>query len=196
MRLVNSFLTIIFLTITAPFHFLAASLPGRQSIATGWILNMLCNVLTFPAVMTVFYFIAFILGKSYGPLNITTTTSITSPSFALPLLSLDNSFIRILLAFGALIATPSIPDIICRTIGRVGPAGQLLGQEIGGNVRGGQGYLGQSQGRLGAVSQDVRGLFPSTGGPAWNPKLNNGAGGWAFPNVPGKAQKAWGIFKP
>ena len=58
LRLINNFLTIIFLTITAPFHFLVASLPGRQGIATNWILNMLCNVLAFPAVYAVLYFVA------------------------------------------------------------------------------------------------------------------------------------------
>ena len=62
-RLVNNFLAIIFYTVTAPFYFLVASLPGRQGIATGWILNMLCNVLVFPAVIGVFYFVNFLLGS-------------------------------------------------------------------------------------------------------------------------------------
>ncbi|MCL4365691.1 hypothetical protein M1437_00500 [Patescibacteria group bacterium] len=63
LRLINSYLTIVFLTITAPFQLLAAALPGRQRLATGWILNMLANVLAFPAVLAVLYFVAFIVGS-------------------------------------------------------------------------------------------------------------------------------------
>ncbi|MCL4365671.1 hypothetical protein M1437_00380, partial [Patescibacteria group bacterium] len=43
LRLINVYLTIIFLTLSAPFQLLAASLPGRQGMATSWILNMLAN---------------------------------------------------------------------------------------------------------------------------------------------------------
>ena len=65
LRLINNYLTIIFLTITAPFQFLAAALPGRQGIATNWILNMLANILAFPAVLAVLYFVAFLLGPQF-----------------------------------------------------------------------------------------------------------------------------------
>lgn len=167
-RLINSFLTIIFLTITAPFHFLIASLPGRQEVATGWILNMLCNVLAFPAVFAVFYFVAYIWGPNTTPgyfFGITDQLN-TTGNHTLPLFGgLDLSFIRVLLGFGALLATPAIPDIICRAIGRVGQAGQLIGQEISGSTRAGQGYAG----RFGAVPGQIgRGLGPLAGlGDTW-----------------------------
>lgn len=168
LRLINNFLSIIFLVISAPFHFLAASIPGRQGIATAWILNMLCNVLAFPAVMGVFYFIAFILGQGENakqPFNITTPLGIDGYQ-TLPLLGgFDISFIGILLAFGALIATPAIPDIICRTIGRVGVAGQLIGQEVSGGVRGGQGQFSQAQSRLGGIGGNISSAVTQYRGP-------------------------------
>src|SRR3989344_2796326 len=182
LRLISSFLTIIFLTISAPFQFLAASLPGRQGIATAWILNMLANILVFPAVLAVFYFVAFILGSSVVgvnyPLKVSYSNRIEIHTFiptalaqtqgvqitgknTFPLLGgLDLSFINILLAFGALMALPKIPDIVVSAIGRMGQAGQLLGQEISGGVRSGQGYAGQLQGNVsGGVSNIKRGDF-------------------------------------
>lgn len=163
MKLINSFLNIIFLVITAPFHFLVASLPGRQSIATAWILNMLCHILAFPAVMAVFYFVNFILGSKDipgSPFQIASSSGTELAGNAtLPLLGGLNIFtIRILVAFGALVAVPAIPDIICRTIGRVGVAGQLLGQELGAGIAGGRGYLGQAQGAFGTAQRDIGGL--------------------------------------
>ena len=169
LRLINSFLTIIFLTVTAPFQFLIASLPGRQGIATGWILNMLANILVFPAILAVFYFVAFLLKKSFGPLIISNSsilqggvvpvayaqasTSITGSS-TFPLFGgMNLEFINFLLAFGALIALPAIPDLIVRTVGRAGQAGQLIGQEISGGIRSGRGYADQfRQQGLGAVT--------------------------------------------
>ncbi len=148
-KLISNYLSIIFYTVTAPFHFLAASLPGRQAIAIVWIRNMLCNILAFPAVLAIFYFVAYLLGPEYrgaqfflctGTLCSGGTGSITSV-VALPLLGgLNLNFIKILLAYGALVATPTIPDLVCRAIGQVGQAGQLVGQEIGAAGRSGQGY--------------------------------------------------------
>lgn len=154
LKLVNNFLAIIFYTITAPFHFLAASLPGRQGIATGWILNMLCNILVFPSVIAVFYFVNFLLGSGVktefpiagGPLDLT-------GKGALPLFGgMDTNFIRLILAYGTLIALPTIPDIICRAIGRMGEAGQMLGQQIESGFGRGQGYAGQAHGSLGQIA--------------------------------------------
>lgn len=188
LRLINNFLTIIFLTITAPFTFLASALPGRQGMATEWIQNLLANTLAFPAVLAVFYFVAFILGSSFttrycdrpGPPpqpcpfrisqnqtqndyllksvyaeegDIPKTTIVGSDTF--PLFGgLNLDFIKLLLAFGALMAVPAVPDIIVRTIGKVSQAGQLLGQEIGASTGAGQRYAGQiQQGTTGAFGQ-------------------------------------------
>ena len=175
LRLINNFLTIIFLTITAPFHFLVASLPGRQGIATNWILNMLCNVLAFPAVYAVLYFVAYIMGAGSNPgVLFGITANPVLDGARLPLFggSLDFNFINLLLAFGALVATPAIPDIVCKTIGRVGVAGQLIGQEITTDTRSGQGYAN----RLGAVPGQLGGTIGQYT-QQFGPKRNLIAGG-------------------
>lgn len=161
LKLLSSYLTIIFLTISAPFHFLAASLPGRQGIANNWFMNLLANILVFPAVIAVFYFAAFLLGESFGPLKISginppqqsttlipiaraATPTIVSNEGSFPLFGgMSIQFIQILLAFGSLMALPKIPDLVVKSIGKVGQAGQILGQEVSGGIRSGQGYLNQ-----------------------------------------------------
>lgn len=170
LRLVNSYLTIIFLTFTAPFQLLIAALPGRQGIATNWILNILANVLVFPAVLAVFYFVAFLLGQSFGPLTVAKLQE--KPDTLMPTVyaadnniidtqtfplfgAMDLGFINILLAFGVLVALPSIPDIVIKSIGKMGQAGQLIGQEISGNIRSGQGYAGRVPQGAAGIAQGV-----------------------------------------
>lgn len=170
LRLVNSYLTIVFLTFTAPFQLLIAALPGRQGIATNWILNILANVLVFPAVLAVFYFVAFLLGQSFGPLTVAKLQE--KPDTLMPTVyaadnniidtqtfplfgAMDLGFINILLAFGVLVALPSIPDIVVKSIGKMGQAGQLIGQEISGNIRSGQGYAGRVPSGAAQVAQGV-----------------------------------------
>ncbi len=170
LRLIMAWLTIIFLTISAPFQFLIASLPGRQGMATGWVLNMIGNILIFPAVVAVLYFVAFIMGPDLAPhcpdkdlnkclFKVAGSSqpsggNLISPAYAqigsgrgivdtttFPLLGgMDLSFVRILLAFGALMALPTIPDIVTKTIGRGGQAGAAIGQEVMGGFGRGQGY--------------------------------------------------------
>lgn len=168
-RLIQNYLAIIFLTISAPFTFLAASLPGRQGLATNWVLNMFCNVLSFPAVFAVFYFVAYLLGRDNitehaihrDLLGITGAASIAGAQ-SLPLFGgLDLSLIRTLLAFGALVATPSIPDIVCRAIGRIGPAGELIGKEYAGVSNQGQVYIRQAQGGFDNVGRSYGQLGPT-----------------------------------
>lgn len=156
LRLIQSFLHIIFLTIAAPFYFLAVSLPGRQSLLPNWFFNMLCNVLAFPAVFAVFYFVAFILGRSDDPLFIVNGTATISGSSTFPLLGgMKLDFLRALLAFGALVAAPSIPDIICRTVGRPGQLGALAAGAVGGAIAAGQRYQGQIAGTPGYAAQNI-----------------------------------------
>jgi hypothetical protein len=171
LRLVNCYLTIIFLTLTAPFQLLIAALPGRQGNATNWMLNILANVLVFPTVLAVFYFVAFILGQSFGPLKVAEFNQSQSSFIpvayaqdkitfvgksAFPLFGgIDLSFINIILAFAALVALPGLPDIVVRSIGKMGQAGQLIGQEISGGIRSGQGYAGRVPGMASGTAQSL-----------------------------------------
>ncbi len=181
LRLISAFVTIIFLTITAPFQFLMAALPGRQGIATGWILNMLGNILIFPAVLAVLYFVAFLLGPDNNinkncvpPCAFIISESNQSPGSTVyaqgttskptgiigkqsfPLFGgLDLNFINLLLVFGALIALPKIPDLVVAAVGKAGQAGQMIGQEISGSTAAGRGYAGQFQQGVGGIAQQV-----------------------------------------
>ncbi len=182
LRLINAYLAIIFLTISAPFQFLAAALPGRQGLATQWIRNILSNVLAFPAVLAVLYFAAFLIGQSFGPLKVTSylnpkpdnafvsTVHAADPpqskivgTSVFPLFGgMDISFLAAIAAFGALLVTPAIPDIIARSIGTLSQTGQLLGQEISSGISGGQRYgnrfgtaPGQAGQSLSAFGQQV-----------------------------------------
>lgn len=165
-KLIMAWLTIIFLTITAPFQLLYASLPGRQGLATGWMLSMLGNILIFPAVVAVLYFAAFLLGPQLDKdcpkgddrkclirveTNKINDNYFVRPAYAqgteiisertFPLFGgIDLSFIRILLAFGALMALPTIPDIVTKTVGKAGQAGQMIGHEIMAGAGFGRGY--------------------------------------------------------
>lgn len=158
LNLLNNYLSIIFLTVTAPFHFLAASLPGKQEIASAWVRNLLANVLVFPAVIAVFYFAAYLLGDNeIRAFGITTQLQVTSSKGTLPLFGgLDLSFIRVLLAFGAILAVPKVPEIISRAVGKPGAWGQLIGSGVQEGLGGGQRYGGQfRQGFAGTVG-DIR----------------------------------------
>lgn len=164
-RLLTNLLSIIFLTIAAPFYFLAASIPGRQSLVTNWVFNMLCNVLAFPAVFGVFYFVAFILGR--GQPNtffyIDNSVSLINRT-TFPLLGgLESNYLNVLLAFAALVAAPSIPDIICKAVGKPSQLGALAAGAVGGAIRAGQRYGGQVQSGVTGFAQNAGNLRFSPG---------------------------------
>jgi hypothetical protein len=152
LALINNYLQIIFLTITAPFHFLVASLPGKQGVAVTWMRNMLCHVLAFPAVIAVFYFAAFMVrGSSIPGLTVVNAPQIAS-THTLPLFGgIDLSLVQALLAFGAILATPKIPEIICRAIGKPSQAGGAVDQTIIAGIGSGQKYSGQFNSGLASV---------------------------------------------
>lgn len=156
-RLITCYLMIIFQTITSPFVFLASSIPGRQNMVTDWMRNMLCNVLSFPAVIGVFYFAAFLLGNNEVPgFKVTSQLNLTNATGNLPFLGgLDLGILRKILAFGAILMTPSIPDVICKTVGKPGQSGAMLGGAIGGAIGAGRQYQGQISGQLQGAGRDI-----------------------------------------
>lgn len=159
LRLLNTYLSVVFYTLTAPFHFLIAALPGRQATATNWIKGLLGNVLAFPAVAAGIYFSAYLLGSSAVnlPGNSSQLDIFGQAHNTLPLLGgLDLSFLRVLLAFGAFVALPAIPDVILKSIGVQG--GGIMGlfsQEIQGNIGAGRGQQAQFGRSVGAMGTDI-----------------------------------------
>lgn len=199
-KLIQNFLSIIFYTIASPFVFLLSSLPGRQGMVNDWIRNMLCNVLAFPAVIAVLYFCYYLLtnGQPLGDAGEAFKIAKINPAAltnnsSLPLLGgLDLGVLNMLLGFGAFIATPTIPDIICKAIGKIGPAAGMIEGNITGAQRSAQGYSRQATGASGQISKDVAGVkqlgnqksvnlwgdYKVTGPGAWNYLKNRG-----FPEI-------------
>lgn len=206
LRLLTAYLTIIFLTISAPFQFLMAALPGRQGAATGWIRNMLANVLIFPAVLAIFYFVVFLLGPkfvdecnqksngkcifqvsqveqndsslvpaAYATSQINVVDTNTFPLFG----GVDLKFMQILLAFGALMALPTIPDLITRSIGKGGQAGQAIGQEIMGGFGQGRGYVQKAGGAAIGYGQATKTSLLGEQGMLYNPKTGEYYAGYS-----------------
>lgn len=141
LKLLNNYINILFLTLSAPFQFLAASLPGQQGAASAWARNMLCNVLAFPGIFGVFYFSAYILSQGNPDIGrlYSIQVGMSSTSQALPLFAnIDSDLIRYLIGFGVLLAAPGIPDIICASIGKMGKTGDIIGGHIKSNIGAGQ----------------------------------------------------------
>ena len=162
-KLLNNFLSIIFYTISSPITFLLSSLPGRNGLVNDWVKNMLCNVLAFPAVVGVLYFCYYILtngqplqgGDQAFKVDTLSLTTLTGTS-ALPLFGgLKLGVVNALVAFAAFLATPSIPDIVCKTIGKIGPAAGMIESQISNAQRSGQGYARQAASAPGQLSKDI-----------------------------------------
>ncbi|MBI4058127.1 hypothetical protein HY405_02355 [Candidatus Microgenomates bacterium] len=81
---------------------------------------------------------------------------------------MELSFLNTLLAFGALVALPSIPDIICRTVGKPGQLGALAAGAIGGAIASGQKYQGQVQSGTAGFAQTA-GRLPGDRGMVYDP---------------------------
>lgn len=205
LRLINSYLSIIFLTIAAPFYFLGASIPGRQSLATSWMFNMLCNVLAFPAVFAVFYFVAYLIAgdpsRSTDPLFAISRTTPLANNATFPLLgNINLSFLNSLVAFGALVAAPSIPDAICKVVGKPGAASGLLAGAIGGAIAQGQKYQGQVQGGATGFAGNVGRLTDTK---QYHPGVQQEDGTWKYDIDPyhssagliSKAKANWRLWK-
>ncbi|MDO8570207.1 MAG: hypothetical protein Q7R97_01320 [Candidatus Daviesbacteria bacterium] len=106
--LLKAYIGILIMTLAGPFFILAGSIPGKSTAVSGWIKNLLANVLIFPAVFAAFLFAGVILGD---------TTSWNNTS-VLPLFGgLDQNFVRVLIAYGILLGTPGIPDAVKGALG-------------------------------------------------------------------------------
>lgn len=123
--LVSAYITLIINTIIAPLVFLMGSLPGRQSSITNWFKTMFANALIFPAVFAALLFAAYILNFNQYPFNVAAGPGDFS-SGTVPLLAgFPSLFIKLVLAYGILLLTPTIPDMVR---GAFGIKGSPLGQ--------------------------------------------------------------------
>jgi len=123
--LLGAYIQILVMTIAGPLFILVGSIPGRGGTITSWWKGLLGNVLIFPAVFAAFLFAGVILHQdnSWGGAN-------------MPLFSgLDANAVKALIAFGIILGTPAIPDMVRKAVGaggQPGIAGTALGAFMGG----------------------------------------------------------------
>ncbi len=122
--LIQCYVTVIVLTITAPFRFLTASIPGREKGIGDWIKEMFANLLTFPTVFLALIFAAYIMGPSNTGFGLESPLIAEGPGYntsggsTLPLLSgLSSSFLKLILGYGVLLMLPAIPDSVKSAFG-------------------------------------------------------------------------------
>ncbi len=153
--LIISYITLIITTIAAPFYFLYASIPGKQGAATAWFKTMFANILVFPAVFTGLIFAAYFLGST-DVIKIAKQASF--PTSTVPLLGgLNSDFLKIVLAYGILLITPSIPDAVKEAFGvKTSPLGGAAVGALGAGASLGQETFGRLAERLQKRRQAIR----------------------------------------
>lgn len=134
--LLGSYIQILVFTLAGPFFILIGSIPGRGNTITAWLKGLIANTLVFPAVFAVFLFAGVILGNS------TSWTNTTLPLFG----GLDANFIRALIAYGILLGSPAVPEMVRAAFGVKGPQG-IVQAALGGFTTGaGAALTGYRQG--------------------------------------------------
>ncbi len=144
--LLMAYVTIIILTMFAPFFFLIQALPGLNG-AGQWFRQMAANVAVFPTVALMFVFAGVLGGLGGGG------SAIGSGQVGqFPLLAgdIDPAVIGKLIGIGFLLITPSAAELVKRTIGAQGQgpgmgAGAMAGLAGAGAVVGAAGRKGWEQ---------------------------------------------------
>lgn len=106
-QLISSYIALLVSTVTAPLIILASSVPGRGATMEVWWRSVLGNALVFPAVFAAFMFAGMILGTETGSFNG------APPLFG----GLSTQLLRLIIAYGIILGTPAIPDMIRRALG-------------------------------------------------------------------------------
>jgi hypothetical protein len=111
-QLVISYITLVLMTIFAPFQLLANAFPGSQAFSK-WLKTMLANVLVFPATAVMFLLIGAIGGiKNWQGSNPISMGS-GSGSGGVPLLGMGNTeAVKALLVLGLVMMLPKVVELI------------------------------------------------------------------------------------
>jgi hypothetical protein len=119
-NLITTYIQLLVFTMAGPLFILYGSIPGRGGAISFWFRGLLANALIFPTIFAVFLFAGMLLGNQ------------TEVKASLPLLGgLSGNFIKVLLAFGLILGTPAIPDMI-RGLFKVQLAPQLMKEAFSG----------------------------------------------------------------
>ncbi len=128
--LLNSYIQILVFTIAGPLMITFGAIPGRGGIVSFWIRGILANALVFPAVFAALMFAGAILSNT-NPND----WQVSPPLFA----GLKAEVLRVILAYGIILGTPSIPGIVREVFKVKGPqafaqaamAGAMAGYGVG-----------------------------------------------------------------
>lgn len=123
--LISTYIQLLIGTITGPLIILMASVPGRGGGLANWWKSLVANALVFPAVFGAFLFAGMILGTP--PQQFTASP----PLFG----GLNTELLRLIVAYGLILGTPAIPDMVRGAFGikgqnpivQVATAGALAG---------------------------------------------------------------------
>lgn len=141
--IINSYVSLIILTLTAPLRFLLGSVPGSKSGGfTPWLKEMLAHLLTFPVYYITFIVVAYILGGGIGQAFGIAPERLKELDFSggtVPFLGdFSTVFLRVILGYGILLISPNIPEMIKGALGVKDPGygkmaigGALAGFNIG-----------------------------------------------------------------
>lgn len=135
-NLLTAYITLILSAIFAPFQFLLTALPGNGVALGSWFRNILANVLIFPATFLMLFLAAIMAGagdKVGAPWDIKQGVLPTNFDWSpIPLgVFGSSSFMWQLIAFGILLATPKVGDMIKDALSiKAPPMGAAVGQDI------------------------------------------------------------------
>lgn len=144
--LLTTYIQLLIMTAAGPLLILASSIPGRGGAMSMWLKSLVANSLVFPAVFAAFMFAGVILGYPA-----TGASGATPPLFG----NIPVDLVRVLIAYGIILGTPSIPDMVRQALGVKGPEGYsqaALGGFMGGfnvassGAKGGYGFVMQKTG--------------------------------------------------
>lgn len=118
-NLITTYIQLLIFTMAGPLFILYGSIPGRGGAISFWFRGLMANALVFPTIFAVFLFAGALLGNQ---------TRVTA---SLPLLGgLSGDFIKVVIAYGLILGTPAIPDII-RGMFKVQLAPQIMKEAFG-----------------------------------------------------------------
>ncbi len=106
-KLIFCYIALLVTTIFGPFLILFSSIPGKGGALGVWWKTLLGNALVFPAVFAAFLFAGFILGTDTG------TWKGAPPLFG----GLPTELLRLIIAYGIILGTPAIPDMVKKALG-------------------------------------------------------------------------------
>lgn len=129
-KLIGSYIALLVTTVIGPFVILYSSIPGKGGSMSFWWKTLLANSLVFPAVFAAFLFAGMILSTSPE------SWKASPPLFG----GLSTELLRLIIAYGIILGTPAIPDLVKNALGVKDIAGipqeAMAGIRLGGNVAG------------------------------------------------------------